>query len=133
MKIIIVDDNKAFREALKYYLQKNHYKVIGEANNGAEFLNLNNIHQADIVLMDIQMPELSGIKAAKRILWDMNYLKIIAITMHRNKAYLTELIEAGFKGCVFKTDVHTDLAKAISCVMKGELFFPEGLKNHLKP
>lgn len=129
MKIIIVDDNKSFRDGLKYYLQKDHhYHIIGEANDGSEFLKLKNIHHADVILMDIQMPELNGIKTAKKILWDMNYLKIIAITMYEDKAYLRELIGAGFKGCVIKNKIYEELPQAIDNVSTGNLSFPGNIQ-----
>ena len=129
MKIIIVDDSESFREGLKYYLQKDHhYQVISEAKDGLEFLQLKNIHHADVILMDIQMPELNGIKTAKRILWDMNYLKIIAITMYEDKAYLRELVEAGFKGCVIKNKIYEDLPIVIDIVSKGKMSFPVNIK-----
>jgi len=129
MKIIIVDDSKTFLEGMKYYLQKDQrIEIIGEASNGSEFMNLENIHQADIILMDIQMPEMNGIKAAKRVLWDMNYLKIIAITMFKEKAYLKELIEAGFKGCVFKNEIYEKLPLVIEKVMNDNICFPEDIR-----
>lgn len=132
MKIIIVDDSEAFREGLKYYLQKNHsYEIINEANNGIEFLNLKNIHDADIILMDIQMPELDGIKTVKKVLWNMSFLKIIAITMYRDKAYLKELVEAGFRGCVFKNEIFQQLHDAIEDVKKGKYHYPDNLKHEL--
>lgn len=129
MKIIIVDDSKAFRNGLKYYLQKDyHYDIIGEASNGAEFLGLKNIHQADVILMDIQMPEINGIKAARKALWDMNHLKIIAITMYKERAYLRELIEAGFKGCVFKNEIYNKLNIIIEKVADDQICFPEDIQ-----
>lgn len=129
MKVIIVDDSKAFRNGLKYYLQKDyHYEIIGEASNGAEFLSLKNIHQADVILMDIQMPEINGIKAARKVLWDMNHLKIIAITMYKERAYLRELIEAGFKGCVFKNEIYNKLNIIIEKVADDQICFPEDIK-----
>ena len=129
MKIIIVDDSESFREGLKYYLQKDHHnRVIGEAKDGSAFLQLKNIHLADIILMDIQMPDLNGIQTAKKILWRMNNLKIIAITMYEDKAYLRELIEAGFKGCVIKSKLYKDLPIAMDLVSKGRLSFPEDIK-----
>lgn len=129
MKIIIVDDSKSFRKGLKYFLQKEYqYEVISEANNGIEFLKLQNVHQANIILMDIQMPELNGIKATKNALWQSNYLKIIAITMYEDRAYLSELIGAGFKGCVIKNRIYEDLPAAIDRVSQGKLYFPVSLK-----
>ena len=94
MNIIIVDDHKIFREGLRMYLEMQlEHNVIAEASNGKEFLDLPNIHKADIVFMDIEMPEMNGLEASKEVLKRYNYLKIIAITMYSNKAYLKDLIE----------------------------------------
>ena len=129
MKIIIVDDNKTFREGIKYFLERClNYDVIEIVDDGAAFLKLKNVHTADIILMDIQMPQINGIHATKRVLWDMNYLKIIAITMYNDNAYLTELIEAGFKGYVIKNQIYEELQKAIETVASGKLYFPSYIK-----
>ena len=128
MKIIIVDDNETFRENLKYYIEEFlFFEVIGEAANGESVLALNNIHLADIILMDIEMPILNGIKATKQILFRNKYAKIIAITNYEEKAYLIELISAGFKACVFKNNLNNEIAIAIEKVMNGELHFPKDI------
>ena len=126
MKIIIVDDNKTFRDCLKYFLQKNlKHHVINEANNGVEFLKLENIYNADIILMDLQMPELNGIISTERVLWEMSHLKIIAITMFKDQAYLEELVSVGFKGCIFKNQIYEQLPVALEIVQMNKLYFPE--------
>ncbi len=129
MKIIVVDDNKVFREALKFYLEEEHsFEIIGEASSGEEFLQLSNIYKADIILMDIIMGSLDGFITCKRILIEFPMLKIIAITMHAEQMFLLKLLQSGFKGFVNKTDIYLNINKAISEVYNGKLFFPEDIK-----
>ena len=124
IKLIVVDDNKTFRDAVKLFLT-NEYNVniIGEASNGIEFLNLMEIIQSDIVLMDIEMPDLNGIAATKKWCLRNPYTKVIAVTMYSDQAYLLSLIEAGFKGCVFKNSFFNEIGKAIDTVHSGGLYF----------
>jgi len=127
LKIILVDDNDAFRKALKMLLEKQYHAiVIGEVSNAIEFLKLS-YQNADIIFMDIMMPEINGIKLAKKTIWEHNELKLIAITMHTEKVYLTSLVEAGFRGCIFKNNLFQELPIAIETVLKGKLFFPSKL------
>ncbi len=126
MKLIIIDDNHQFRSDLKFYLEDQlHMEVIGEASSGEEFLTMNTIHHADIILMDIVMQEINGIEATKKILRQLSHLKIIAITMHIEQIYHAELIKVGFKGCVYKTDIFENIENAINEVQKGHLYFPK--------
>jgi DNA-binding NarL/FixJ family response regulator len=129
MRIIIVDDNKLFRDAIKLYLVNElNIDVVGEATNGKEFLALINNAFVDIVLMDIQMPELDGIAATKKWCLRNPGTKVIAVTMFTDKAYLLQLIEAGFKGCIFKTNFFAEIATAIAAIQKGGLYFASNIK-----
>lgn len=129
MKLIIIDDNSQFRSDLKYYLEEQlKMEVIGEASSGEEFLTMETIHHADIILMDIVMQQLNGIETTKKILRQLSHLKIIAITMHIEQVFHIELIKAGFKGCVYKTDIFDNIENAIQDVHQGHLFFPTKLK-----
>lgn len=129
-KIIVVDDNETFLKGIIFYLE--HvllHEVIGYATNGKEFLNLGkNTVTADIILMDIQMPEINGFQATKKFLSSYNYSKIIAVTNFPDMAYLRELIYTGFKGCVYKSRIYEELPAAIDSVSKGKLYFPENIK-----
>lgn len=127
LKIIIADDNSKFREGLKFYLEKVlNYKVLDEVDSGEAFLNLENSFLADIILMDISMPNINGILAAKTYL-NNHQGKIIAITSYEEKTYLNELIEAGIKGCVYKKDIYEHLNPAIKRVMHNDLYFPKNI------
>jgi two-component system, NarL family, response regulator LiaR len=131
MKIIIVDDNDLFRMNIKFYLEKKlKHQVTSEARSGSEFLKINNKHAADIILMDIVMNDIDGIAATKKVLQNVN-LKIIALTMHVERVFLVELIGAGFKGCVFKTNVYSELENALNDVYAGKFFFPENIKTEM--
>ena len=130
MKFVVVDDNETFREGIIFYLENIlNYKVIGKASNGREFLEQKQIlKDADIVLMDVQMPEIDGIEAVMKFLRFYQNTKIIAVTDFPNAVYLKELIYTGFKACVFKNRVFEDLPAAIENVIKGKLHFPENVR-----
>lgn len=128
IKIILVDDNDAFRNAVKTLLVKKFKaEIIGEASSGEEFNKITHLHFADVILMDIMMPDIDGITLTKYALWRNNHLKFIAITMHYDKVYLTTLLETGFKGCVFKSNIFSEITKAIDNVMAGRLYFPKDI------
>lgn len=129
IKLILVDDNIIFRNTLKKFLQEEfRYNIVGEASGGKEFFALQNIHAVDVILMDLQMPEMDGYIIAKKTLINWNKIPIIAITMHAEKAYLEELLSVGFKGCVFKSEIFKNIHEAIGIVLKGQYFFPPEIK-----
>lgn len=129
IKIIVVDDNEVFRKVMKNFLQGEYnYNIIGEASCADEFFALPRIHEASVILMDLQMPEVDGYLITKKILNNHSYLKVIAITMHTDKAYLNELIRVGFKGCVFKPDFYQNIQEAIISVNENRYYFPKEIK-----
>src|SRR5271166_5168802 len=118
IKIILVDDNSGFRECLKTLLVHEHnVTIIGEASNAEEFWKIDKYWLADIILMDIMMPNGNGIDLTKKIRWQYLHLKIIAITMHIDKVYLTSLIQAGFFGCIFKDNLFNTIDKTFHKVL----------------
>lgn len=128
LKIILVDDSIQFRSVLKKLLESQfHCKVIAEASNGEEFLELPELGQADIVIMDLVMPKMDGYNAMKRINWMFPFVKILALTMQSEPAYLRILIEKGFKGCLSKYNIYENLAEALIHVMDNKLYFPHEL------
>lgn len=127
-KIILVDDNDAFRAALKNILEKRHnVSIVGEAASADDFYKIPNCNDIDIVLLDIMMPKIDGITLARQILWKNKDVKIIAITQFNDDIYLNTLLEAGFKGCIFKYKLFYDLESALNVVSKGNLFFPNNI------
>lgn len=129
LKIIIVDDNETFRKGIAFYVGTMlKHKLIAELEDGEQFLSLPNAVEADVVLMDIEMPNINGIETIKKYLWMNRELKAIAVTNYEETVYLTELIEAGFKGCVLKKNIYKELDDAIKYVMQGKVYFSGDIK-----
>jgi len=132
MTILLVDDNNTFRANLKLFLEGHlNHEVIGEASDGNEFLK--KLHEnADVILMDINMPGMSGINAAKKGTWNNHKLKIIAVSQYKESIDLQMLIGVGFKGFVSKTNLFSDLENALNKVSEGGYFFPNEIQIESK-
>ena len=132
MNIYLVDDNDKFRAILRLFIEEHlRYKIIGESNDGKSFLDSEFI-DADIILMDINMPGINGLEATKHGLWKYSNYKIIAVSQYTDTVDLTQLIGIGFKGFVSKVNLFKDLDAAIKKVEKGGLFFPDEVKIKYK-
>ncbi|MDA3892592.1 MAG: response regulator transcription factor [Salinivirgaceae bacterium] len=131
LKIYIVDDHSLFREGLKFLLGNSEYiSEIKEAENGRIFLNNIETFKPDVVLMDIEMPEMNGIEATKEALKLMPFLKIIALSMYSDENFYTEMIEAGAKGFLIKNSQFSDVQTAIIEVFNDRNYFsPEILSS----
>lgn len=126
--IIIVDDHQIFRHGLKYLIKfENLGNVIAEAADGNEFIKLLGQMKPDLVFMDVDLPDMSGIEATKIALSMMPDMKIIAITMFAEEEYLYRMIDAGAVGFIQKSTDLKELEEAVKLAMKGEKFF---LINH---
>lgn len=122
--IIIVDDHALFREGMKLLLETEEMgEVIGEAENGQEFLDLLKIQKPDLVLMDIEMPTMDGLEATKKALAIYPDLKILMLTMLCQRNNYTDVINAGAMGFVLKTSGKQELERAINTVIGGESYF----------
>ena len=128
LKVLLVDDNVAFRSAFKMLLESRYdSEIIGEASSAKELLELNLQLKADIIFMDIMMPEIDGIILTKELLWRNDGLLIVAVTMHYNTVYLKTLIEAGFVGCLFKNSLFEELPHALETIAQGKRYFPKDI------
>ncbi|MFT3751670.1 MAG: response regulator transcription factor [Paludibacter sp.] len=128
--IIIVDDHQIFRDGLKYLIKfENLGNVLAEAADGKEFIKLLGQMKPDLVFMDIDLPDMSGIEATKIALSMMPDMKIIAITMFAEEEYLYRMIDAGAVGFIQKSTDLKELDGAIKLVMRGEKFFSINLAD----
>ena len=132
MTLFLVDDNATFRENLKLFLEEHlGLKIVGEASSGREFLEKISV-EVDIVLMDINMPDINGINATKAGTWENQSLRIIAVSQYNDMADMKQLIGAGFKGFVSKMNLFSDLPKAIDTVYKNGYYFPQEMMSENK-
>ncbi|MCB2222067.1 MAG: response regulator transcription factor [Bacteroidetes bacterium] len=137
-KVIIVDDHVIFRKGLYTILNEIDFiKVVGEASNGNELLELLKKQPADVILMDIKMPVMDGIEATKKVSARYPDIKVIALTMFEEISYFNKMIEAGASGFLLKKTTSEELERAINLVLEDESYFSEEFMNsvnvHLKP
>jgi len=124
IKIAIVDDHELFRDGLKLVIdQIENMEIILDVSNGKDFLKELPDSDFDIALMDINMPELSGIQSTKEALLLKPNLKVIALTMFNEDVLYMEMIKAGAKGFVLKKSGKYELEQAINEVYKGGNYF----------
>jgi DNA-binding NarL/FixJ family response regulator len=123
-RIMIVEDHDLFRSGLRRVIDEIKYlELVGEAENGAIFLKLLPKAKPDIVLMDIKMPVLDGIKATEEALKINPNLKIIILTLFGEEEYLYTMIEKGISGFMLKNTTISELEKAIQMVSEGNQYF----------
>lgn len=126
--LIIVDDHLIFQQGLKAIINaENIATVIGEASNGKDFIELLSLHKPDLVLMDIDMPQMNGMEATQKALEIMPDIKIIALTMFSDEEYYYKMIDLGVKGFILKSSGINEIEKAIHDVMLGESYFSNEL------
>jgi DNA-binding NarL/FixJ family response regulator len=131
-KVVIIDDHNHFRKGLKYVLsQTENIEVIAEGSNGIEFLDLMEKKIPDVVLMDISMPEMDGIKATRIATRKYRGLPIIALTMFDEEKYCTRMLNAGAKGFISKDLESEKLIKAITRVAEGRSYFSQDILSKL--
>jgi DNA-binding NarL/FixJ family response regulator len=124
LKIFIVDDHEFFRNGLKMVINRLKYaKVTGEAANGKEFLELLSKEEPDIVLIDIQMPQMNGIEATRAALEEYPDLKIAALTMFDDEEYVQSMIDAGAKGFLLKNITKDILDQALQAIQSGKNYY----------
>jgi DNA-binding NarL/FixJ family response regulator len=128
--MIVVDDHLIFRQGLVSLITaENMGTVIGEASDGLEFLHMLLDLNPDLVLMDIDMPNMNGIEASEKALKLRPKLKIIAYTMFGEDEFYSKMIELGVKGFILKSTAIAQLEKAIQNVMLGKTYFSKQFQN----
>jgi DNA-binding NarL/FixJ family response regulator len=121
VKILLADDHTIVRQGLKLILSAHEdLEVVGEAANGREAVELADKLRPDIVLMDVQMPELNGIEAAKKMVAAHPRVRILVLSMHKEAVYVREILKAGARGYILKDAIDTELLNAIRSVAKGD-------------
>lgn len=129
-KILICDDHKIFREGLRALLEKQPgVKVVGGARDGLEAVKLARELTPDIVIMDISMPGLNGIEAARKLAKAKKPTRVIALSMHNDRKYVTEIFKAGARAYLLKDSAFEELMDAIKAVSCGRYFLSAGITS----
>ena len=123
IRVLLVDDHRMFREALAAMLDKTpDIDVVAQADDGLGVIELARVISPDLVVMDIGMPGLNGVEATRQLLAIDPRLRVIAVSAHFEKRYVTEMLEAGASGYVVKAAAADELLRAIHAVAKGQTY-----------
>jgi DNA-binding NarL/FixJ family response regulator len=130
--IVLADDHVMFRQGIKNILEKDeNIKVIGEVSDGLKLLELLKLVTPDMVIMDISMPNLRGLEATREIKMILPDVKVLILTMHKEKEYVYHAISAGAEGFLLKEDADTELFSAIEKIQQGGLYITPILSEDL--
>ena len=129
LRIILADDHLIVRQGLRSVLEQEAYTVLGEAGDGREALRLAQELAPDVAVLDLAMPLLNGLDAAREISRVSPQTKTILLTMHTEDPYVMEALRAGVKGYVLKTQAAQDLVQAIREVSRGAMYLSPGISR----
>src|ERR1700676_3238974 len=124
MKILVADDHDIIRRGLKQLLtSRPGWEVCGEARTGREAVELAEQLKPEVVVMDISMPDLNGLEAARRILRSSPKIGILILTLHFSDQLVRDIVEAGARAYIMKSDADRDLVSAVDALANHPTFF----------
>jgi two-component system response regulator NreC len=129
IRIVLADDHVLVRQGLRSLLEREGFQVVAEASDGQEALRHVESLQPDIAVMDISMPTLNGLNAAREVKRASPKTKTILLTQHDESQYIRDALEAGVKGYVLKSQVANDLLLAIRQVSRGAVYLSPGVSS----
>jgi DNA-binding NarL/FixJ family response regulator len=123
LRILIVDDHAVVRRGVRSLLESQEgWEIVGEATTGREAVDLARRLQPDIVVMDLSLPELNGLDATRQILKDSPRSEIVVLTMHHSEELARDVLQAGARGYVLKSDADQSLIAAIESLREHKPF-----------
>jgi len=122
IRILLADDHALIRQGLRALLEKQGFQVVCEASDGQETLRSVEQTQPDVAIVDISMPILNGVDAARELKKSSPKTKVILLTQHDEDQYVTESLRAGVRGYVLKSQAGSDLVHAIQEVCRGSVY-----------
>ncbi|NQT64435.1 MAG: response regulator transcription factor [Candidatus Marinimicrobia bacterium] len=132
VNIILADDHTLFREGLLSILNDElGFIVVAQAENGREVVKLARKLSADVIVMDIAMPELNGIEATRQVLDENPHTKVIALSMHSDRHFITGMLKAGAKGYLLKDCAGDELIRAIREVLLDRYYISEEISTNV--
>lgn len=132
IRLLLVDDHEVVRSGLKMLLEnESDLKIVGEANTGGQALEMVETLKPDVVIMDITLPDISGIDVTRRIKDTHPNIAVVALTIHEDQQYFFEMLQVGASGYVPKRAAPDDLIIAIRAAHRGEMYIYPSLAKLL--
>ena len=129
IRVVLADDHVLVRQGIRSLLEREKFQVVAEGSDGQELTRLAATHQPDIAILDISMPTLNGIDAARELARSCPKTKAILLTQHEEEQYIHEALEAGVRGYVLKSQLASDLIHAIQQVSRGGFYLSPGVSR----
>ena len=129
IQVLLADDHLIVRQGLRALLEREGFRVVGEAADGREAVHLAGGSHPDVAILDLAMPNLNGLDAARELLRGDPRMKAILLTMHTEDPYVLEALRAGISGYVLKTQAGDDLIQAIREVLRGSIYLSPGVSR----
>jgi two-component system nitrate/nitrite response regulator NarL len=123
IRLLLADDHPVVRRGIRSCLSIEHLEIVGEAVDGQEAIAKVAELKPDIVLMDIDMPKMSGLEATRLLRKEFPEVRVLILSVHSNKQYVLQIIQSGAQGYVLKDASPADLVRAIEAIDSGEAFF----------
>lgn len=132
IKLLLVDDHQIIRDGLKkYLLNDDDFELVGEAANGKEALSMLENQKVDVILSDLNMPEMDGLELTEAVIKNFPDSKVIILTMLDEPHYIKQLMGSGAEGYLFKNSGVDEVKKAIHKVFQGETYLSEEVTDSL--
>src|ERR1700719_3650385 len=133
IRILLADDHTVMRSGLRLLLERQpNLSVVGEAADGREAVTLAAEHNPDVVVMDIAMPHLNGVEAARQIVNHNPKTAVAILSMHSDESYVIRSLKAGARAYLLKDSAEADLIEAIGAISAGKSFFSPAVRKILK-
>jgi len=130
IKIILTDDHQLFRDGIKSLLQTTqHIEIVGEASKGKKLLELLKQSTPDILILDITLPDISGIEITRQVSHDYPHLKVLILSMHNEDEFVINALKAGAKGYLPKDISKHELLEAIKTIYEGKEYFSKTISE----
>ncbi len=124
IRILLADDHIMIRSALRLLLdQQSDFKVVAEASDGREAVELISKQHPEVAVLDIGMPQLNGIEATQQIVSKEPNTKVVILSMHADESYVLRALKAGARAYILKNSAEADLIRAVRAVAEGKSFF----------
>ncbi len=128
--ILIIDDHPLFREGLKVIIERDsHFEVVGEAGNGRQGLQLTKKLKPDMIIVDISLPDLSGLQLTREIRTLFSKTRILIVSMHSKIDYIAEAFQAGANGYVVKESASEKLVQGLESIARGDYFLDSSVSH----
>lgn len=131
-RVMLADDHKLMRGGLRLVVERNpEFAVVGEADDGRQAVEMAGSLKPDVLVMDIGMPNLNGIEAARRITDAHPAIAIVMLSMHSDEGYVLRALKAGARAYLLKDSAEADLSRAIQAVTEGKSYFSPAVSKVL--